>query len=345
MMQSSNHRLLPTLLFFLAAAAAASCLSALGRNPGVRDLNEASAATEPVALDGEPISPLPLTISLDVRKVELGRRLFNDSRLSRDNTISCASCHDLKQNGAGDQARSAGVGGALGDRNAPTVFNSGFNFRQFWDGRAETLEDQIDGPIHDRKEMATDWPQILDKLRADADYVTAFSSIYGRSIDSVAVKDAIATFERSLITPESPFDRYLGGDRSALTEEEKEGYRLFKESGCSSCHQGILVGGNMFEKLGIIRTYFADRGQISKSDLGRFNITGNEADRFTFKVPSLRNVARTAPYFHDGSAQTLEEAVAVMAKYQLGRELNDNDVHRIAQFLESLNGKLPGGAP
>ncbi len=338
-------RLLSTLLFVLAAVAAASGLLALGRNPGPLNVIEASAATEPVSLDGEPISPLPLTISLDIRKVELGKRLFGDSRLSLDNTISCASCHNLKQNGAGDQARSAGIGGALGDRNAPTVFNSGFNFRQFWDGRAETLEDQIDGPIHDRKEMATDWPQILDKLRADPDYVTAFSSIYGRPMDSSAIKDAIATFERSLITPNSPFDRYLRGDRSSLTEEEQEGYRLFKESGCSSCHQGILVGGNMFEKLGIVRDYFAGRSQITKSDLGRFNITGKETDRFEFKVPSLRNVARTAPYFHDGSAQTLEEAVSVMAKYQLGRELDENDVHRIVQFLESLNGELPGVDP
>jgi cytochrome c peroxidase len=229
--------------------------------------------------------------------------------------------------------------------NVPTVFNSGLNFRQFWDGRAETLEDQIDGPIHDPAEMGTDWPHILDKLRADSEYAVAFAAIYRQEIDSSTIKDALATFERSLITPDCRFDRYLRGDANALSAEEKEGYQLFKDNGCSSCHQGVLAGGNMFEKFGIVGNYFADRGQITKADLGRFNVTGQEADRYRFKVPSLRNVARTAPYFHDGSASTLEAAVSVMTRYQLGRQLTANDLHRIVQFLETLNGKTPGESP
>ena len=337
--------LLPALLFVVAGAAAASSLSVLRRNAHPMGLVEVGAAAEPDALDREPISPLPRTIELDARKVELGRRLFHDTRLSADNSISCASCHKLEQNGADSRVRSAGVGGALGDVNVPTVFNSGFNFRQFWDGRAETLEDQVDGPIHHPAEMATDWPQVVGKLEADSEYAADFASLYAKRIDSRGIKDAIATFERSLITPDARFDRYLRGDGNALSAEEKEGYRLFKDNGCSSCHQGVLAGGNMFEKFGIVADYFADRGRIAKADLGRFNVTGQEADRFKFKVPGLRNVARTAPYFHDGSAQTLEEAVSVMARYQLGRQLTANELHRIVQFLETLNGKLPGGDP
>jgi cytochrome c peroxidase len=344
-MHRIKQSLLPALLFIVAGAAAASGLSVLGRNARSASLVEVGAAAEPDVLDDEPIHPIPQKIDLDPRKVDLGRRLFHDPRLSADNSVSCASCHDLRRNGADDRVTSVGVAGAKGGVNAPTVFNSGFNFRQFWDGRAETLEDQVEGPIHHPAEMATDWPQILEKLRADPIYAAAFSSIYTQGMESRTIKEAIATFERSLITPDSRFDRYLRGDRGALTAEEKEGYRLFKNNGCSSCHQGILAGGNMFEKFGIVADYFADRGRIVKADLGRFNVTGQETDRYKFKVPSLRNVARTAPYFHDGSATTLEEAVGVMAKYQLGRQLTARELGLIVQFLDTLNGEYPGGDP
>jgi len=347
--RQSMHRikrsLVPTLLFLAAFAAMALGLSVLRKSGRPTGSVEANETAEPDGLEREPISPLPRTIELDSRKVELGRRLFHDKRLSADNSVSCATCHNVRENGADIKVRSAGMGGALGDVNTPTVFNSGFSFRQFWDGRAETLEDQIDEPIRHPAEMATDWPQILNKLQADSEYVAAFSSIYATKVESRGIKDAIATFERSLITPNSRFDRYLRGDSQALTAEEKEGYRLFKESGCSSCHQGVLVGGNMFEKLGIVRDYFADRGHITKFDFGRFNATGVEENRFEFKVPSLRNVARTAPYFHDGSARSLDEAVSVMARYQLGRELTATELHRIVQFLETLTGKSPEGVP
>jgi len=335
--------LIPAILFVVAGAAAASGFSILGRH--MRPSRSASLGTivEPDVLADEPIHPIPRTIELDSRKVVLGGRLFHDSRLSADSTVSCASCHNLHRYGADNVARSVGVGGAKGDANTPTVFNSGLNFRQFWDGRAETLEDQIDGPIRNPAEMGSDWPQILNKLRADPDYTAQFSAIYATGMDSRTIKDAIATFERSLITPDCRFDRYLRGDSHAITAAEKEGYRLFKQNGCSSCHQGVLAGGNMFEKFGVVADYFADRGRIVRADLGRFNITGQEDDRYTFKVPSLRNVARTAPYFHDGSAKTLKEAVSVMAKYQLGRQLSADELGLIVQFLETLTGEYSGG--
>ncbi len=344
-MQKIKRGLLPALLFVAASAAVASGLSILGRNPrAIRAAAVVKTAT-PDSPDREPISPLPRNIEVDSRKVELGRRLFHETRFSANNSLSCASCHDVRKSGADGRAKSLGVGGALGEVNAPTVFNSGFSFRQFWDGRAESLEDQIDGPIHNPLELASDWSHIIGKLKDDADYVSAFAAIYHAKMDSGTIKDAIASYERSLVTPDCRFDRYLQGDRNAITPEEKEGYRLFKDNGCSSCHQGILVGGNMFERLGIVRNYFEDRGNITKADYGRYNVTHDEQDRFAFKVPSLRNVARTAPYFHDASAQTLDEAVEVMARYQLGRDLTAKELHLIVQFLGTLNGRNPEAGP
>lgn len=344
-MHKIKRSLLPALLFVVASAAIASGLSLSDRSARTIRAAAASQTAQPDLIDREPISPLPRRIDLDSRKVELGRRLFHETRFSADNSLSCASCHNVRKDGADGRAKSVGVGGALGDVNAPTVFNSGLSFRQFWDGRAETLEDQIDGPVHNSRELASDWPRIIGKLTDDADYVAAFARIYRSRIESGTIKDAIATYERSLITPGCRFDDYLQGDRNAITPEEKEGYRLFKDNGCGSCHQGVLVGGNMFEKLGIIRNYFEDRGNITKADYGRYNVTHDEQDRFVFKVPSLRNVARTAPYFHDASAQTLDEAVDVMARYQLGRELTANDVHLIVQFLATLTGRNPEATP
>lgn len=292
----------------------------------------------PGGLEGEPIAPLPLHVPLDQKKVDLGRRLFLDPRLSRDNTISCGSCHRLELAGTDGRDRSIGVGGATGDINAPTVFNSGFNFHQFWDGRAATLEDQIDGPLTHPKEMGSSWPEVIRKLQNMPDYVKAFRALYLDGIQSAHIKDAIATFERSLITPDAPFDRYLRGDREALTERERAGYQRFKAYGCVACHQGVNIGGNMFQRFGIAADYFADRGHVTRADFGRFNVTGLERDRYRFKVPSLRNVALTAPYFHDGSAATLPDAVNTMAKYQLGRTLSPEDRDLIVAFLTSLTG-------
>lgn len=290
----------------------------------------------------EPIRPVPQSLPLDARKVSLGKKLFHETLLSKDNTVSCASCHDLTKGGTDRRVRSVGINQAEGDINAPTVFNSGLHFKQFWDGRAETLAEQVDGPTQADKEMGSTWPEVVTKLQAVPAYATAFKEIYSDGIQRKNVKDAIAEFEKSLITPNSRFDKYLRGDDQAVTEDEKEGYKKFKSYGCITCHQGVNVGGNLFQPLGVMGDYFGDRGSITRADLGRFNVTGNEEDKFTFKVPGLRNIALTAPYFHDGSAKTLEEAVSTMAKYQLGRELPPQDTAQIVLFLKSLTGEYNG---
>lgn len=289
----------------------------------------------------EPISPLPLAHHQDPAKISVGRALFNDVRLSKDNTVSCATCHRIELGGTDHLPKSMGVEGQIGNLNAPTVFNSGLNFLQFWDGRAESLEAQVDGPIHNSHEMATSWPELLSKLQADSALMESIGKAYGVALSESVVKDAIATYERSLLTPNSRFDQYLRGDNSALSDQELNGYQLFKSYGCVSCHQGRGVGGNMFEKMGVVRDYFADRGNITTADFGRYNVTGKEDHKFEFKVPSLRNVELTAPYFHDGSAQTLEQAVNVMAYYQLGRKIPDEDMQAIISFLKTLSGELP----
>jgi len=290
----------------------------------------------------EPIKPIPQAIQLDNRKVKLGEKLFHDPSLSRDGTVSCASCHNLQTGGTDRLTHSVGIKKAEGPINAPTVFNSAFHFKQFWDGRAESLEDQVDGPAQAEKEMGSTWNDIIAKLQRSPAYVATFGQIYPDGIQPANIRNAIAEFERSLITPNSRFDRYLRGDNSALTDDEREGYRKFKLYGCITCHQGVNVGGNMFQPFGLMGDYFADRGNITKSDLGRYNVTGKEEDKFVFKVPSLRNVALTAPYFHDGSAKTLEAAVTTMAQYQLGRELPTEDRDQIVKFLKSLTGEYNG---
>ena len=286
----------------------------------------------------EPISPLPSLLQLNPRKVALGQKLFDDKRLSRDGTIACASCHDLRAGGDDGRVVSVGLGGALGGINAPTVFNSGLNFAQFWDGRAGTLEDQIDGPIQHPQEMGTTWPAVIARLRIVPDYAKSFGRLYPDGMTVRNIKDAIATFERSLVTPNSRFDRFLNGDGQAITEEEHKGYTYFKSLGCVSCHQGINIGGNMFQPFGVMLSRQGKNSAVSRLDLGRYNVTGLEEDKFVFKVPSLRNVALTAPYFHDGSAPDLPAAVRVMAEAQLGRRLTDDQVRSIVAFLNTLTG-------
>ena len=287
--------------------------------------------------------PLPLALPLDARKVALGQRLFHDARLSKDDTVSCASCHSLGTGGTDNQARSVGVAGGVGTINAPTVYNSGLNFVQFWDGHAPSLESQIDGPVNHPQEMASNWPQVLAKVVADANYPAIFAELYPQGITEATVKDALATFERSLITPDSRFDQFLRGDANALNAQEQRGYALFQSYGCASCHQGQNLGGNMFEKMGLMGDYFADRGgELTDADKGRFNVTGKPQNMHEFRVPSLRNVALTAPYFHDGHAHTLEQAVVIMAQYQLGRPMPPADLNDITAFLRSLTGQYLG---
>jgi cytochrome c peroxidase len=319
--------------------AALAALVALGCGEGAA---AAPAALAPPRSDAPvelgPIAPLEAAKNLDPARLELGRQLFADVRLSGNGKLACATCHDLARGGVDGKPHSLGVGGEPLAVNTPSVFNASLNFRQFWDGRALTLEAQIDGPLLNPAEMGSSWPRVLDTLGQDRELAGRFARSYPQGLTPANVKDALATFERSLITPNSPFDRYLSGDSGALSSDARHGYELFTTYGCSSCHQGRGVGGNMFQKLGIMADYFAARGNETAADLGRFNVTHDEADRHVFKVPSLRNVALTAPYLHDGSVPTLPDAVRTMARFQLGRDLSDGEVHALGAFLESLTG-------
>ena len=301
-----------------------------------------SESKENIALH-EPIQPITLQLELNESKVKLGNKLFHEPWLSGDNKVSCASCHNLNIGGTDRLVRSIGIQKQLSFVNSPTVFNSGFNFKQFWDGRAETLEAQTEEVILSERVMrGGSWLKVINKLKQFSEYDSWFRELYPDGITSDNIKDAIATFERSLYTPNSRFDQFLHGNQNAITEEEKQGYRRFKSYGCISCHQGMLLGGNMFQTFGLLEDYFGDRGKVTKADLGRFNVTGDEHDRYAFKVPSLRNVVLTSPYFHDGSAETLEEAIKVMAKYQLGRQLPQTDIALIIKFLITLTGEYQG---
>ena len=276
-----------------------------------------------------PFAPLPPAPDENVDKVLLGEQLFHDARLSADDTVSCASCHDLQDGGADGLTKPVGIDGKQGGINTPTVFNSAHNFTQFWDGRAESLEQQAAGPVHNPAEMGSNWDEVTAKLNADPQIQALFEKLYPDGVSGDNIVDAIATFERTLTTPDGPFDRYLRGDDNAISAKAKYGMELFQTYGCASCHQGVNIGGNMYQTMGAMGDYFGDRGAENSNDLGRFQVTGRDQDRHVFKVPSLRMVAHTAPYLHDGRAKTLEDAVLVMAKYQLGRELPREDVDAI----------------
>lgn len=301
-----------------------------------------SACLHPSSFAAEPIRPIPEPTNINQKKAALGNKLFHDPQLSKDGTIACSSCHDLASGGDDGKPVSTGVGERQGLINAPTVYNSSLSFRQFWDGRAKDLEAQVDSPLQAEHEMASLWPDVVAKLYKDKAYPALFSALYPEGITRQSIKDAIVEFEKTLLTPNSRFDRWLNGDESALTTQEKRGYKLFKSYGCTSCHQGANVGGNMFQVFGVLNSYFKKRGNISDADLGRYNITGNEADRHAFKVPSLRMAAHTAPYLHDGSAATLRDAVDIMFEFQLGRPAPDKDKDDIVAFIKSLAGELQG---
>lgn len=296
-------------------------------------------------LVGEPISPLPTldSLQLDPKKIKLGERLFQDTRFSKDNSTACISCHNLDKGGADGRKNSIGVRQQLGTINTPTIFNSGLNFHQFWDGRSDSLEDQVDKVVHNPHELDMNWDDLVKILKSDANLVADFNAAYPQEgLQAANIQNALASYERSLLTP-SRFDRHLLGDAKALDQDELKGYQLFKDYGCVACHQGVNVGGNMFQKFGVMDDYFAKRGSVTEADFGRFNVTKQEADKFVFKVPSLRNVALTAPYFHDGSTDTLNAAVDVMFRHQLGRTASDEDKRLIVKFLNTLTGENLGG--
>lgn len=300
---------------------------------------EETTLLEPVS---EPIQPLPEAIAVAADKFALGERLFSDPRLSRDGKVSCASCHALHTGGVDRKPYSNGINETITTVNTPTVFNVAYNFRFNWDGKFSNLFDHTDALMQNPRVMGIEWPNLLSELEAAPDYSQTFSEVYKDGITQTNVIDAIVAYETALTTPSARFDQYLQGDQAALSSAELEGYELFKAYGCVSCHQGVNVGGNMFQKFGVIGDYFADRGNVTEADYGRFNVTQDEADRYVFRVPSLRNVAVTPPYFHDGSAETLEEAIAIMVKYQLGRPIPTEHLQQIAQFLQTLTGEYQG---
>lgn len=292
---------------------------------------------------GEPVQPLPASLSADSAKVALGFALYHDTRLSGDNTISCATCHGLNTAGVDRKQYSEGINGQFGGVNAPTVYNAALNFLQFWDGRAADLKEQAAGPPLNPVEMGcASFDEICVKLADDKAFSAQFLAVYPEGFNQSTVTDAIAEFEKTLLTP-SRFDHYLMGDKNALTAEELEGYQLFKDNKCATCHVGMNLGGQSFEYMGIKDNYFDYRGTgLTDGDNGRFAVTRNEADRHRFKTPTMRNVLLTAPYMHDGTIQTIEDAIQVMHEFQIGRHISDAETAKIIAFLGTLNGEYDG---
>lgn len=293
---------------------------------------------------GEPIRPIIPSENVDLRKAELGFALFHDPRLSVDNTVSCASCHALDMGGVDNHQYSHGVEERLGGVNAPTVYNAVYNFVQFWDGRAKTLAEQAAGPPLNPVEMASEsFDEIIAKLQQDENYVKLFAELYPEGITEATITNAIEEFERTLVTPNSQFDKWLLGDDSALTAQELRGYELFKEYSCATCHTGVNLGGESYELMGLRRHYFEERGlELTEEDNGRYKQTQDERDRHRFKVPGLRNVELTWPYYHDGSRLTMDDAVRDMALYQCDVELAEGEVQDIVAFLRTLTGEYKG---
>ena len=280
------------------------------------------------------------------QKVKLGKILYFDKRLSKDGNISCNSCHNLSTGGVDNLSTSPGDDGTLGDRNSPTVLNAAYHSSQFWDGRAKDVEEQAGMPILNPVEMAIPSEQFLvDRLRGIELYQSMFADAFpepGSPITYTNLRKAIAAFERTLVTP-SRFDDYLNGDSKALTIAEKEGLKSFMDAGCITCHNGAMLGGSSFQKFGQFKEYWHYTGS-KHIDEGLFKVTGNEVDKYMFKVPSLRNIALTGPYFHDGSVDALSDAIGIMAEINLNTKLTEDEIGKIETFLESLNGQLPEGA-
>ena len=317
--------------------------------------NEAPKKVEPISADQTAIFDKAIKIfavlpseapnaenPLTEEKVVLGKKLYLDKRLSKDNTQSCNTCHNLETYGVDNQPTSAGNNGGKGDRNSPTSFNSALHISQFWDGRNKDVEEQAGGPILNPVEMEMpDEAAVIARIKADEDYVKMFSEVYPNEEDPITYKNitwSIGAFERTLLTP-SPFDAYLGGDKDALTKEQIDGLEVFMDAGCTTCHNGALLGGTTLMKFGL----FTDYWPLTKSnpiDSGKYMVTHNKADLFVFKTPSLRNIEMTYPYFHDGSVADLSEAVQIMAKTEVGKELSEEQVNSIVNFLNSLTGEL-----
>ena len=285
----------------------------------------------------EPIKLIQAAQVSDAGKVELGKKLWFEPRLSMSGIISCNTCHNLSMGGTDNLKTSIGHGWKAGPVNSPTVFNSSLAIAQFWDGRAADLKEQAGGPIQADVEMNMPHTLAVGILQSIPGYVDEFKRVYGKDkIDIDMITDSIAEFEKTLVTPNARFDKWLAGDDKALTEKELAGYTLFKESGCVACHNGPAAGGTSFQRMGVVEPY-----KTSSPAEGRSAVTGVDADRFNFKVPTLRNVELTYPYFHDGEAATLEQAVDTMGRLQLGRTYSQDEIGQIVAFLKTLTGELP----
>ena len=297
--------------------------------------------------EGHTLQGIPITLTsralTDEAKVALGRILYNDTRLSGDNTVSCATCHNLDKGGCDNLQYSEGIRGQFGGVNAPTVFNAVFNFAQFWDGRAKTLADQAAGPPLNPIEMGSaSFDEIIAKLAADEELTAQFTAAYPEGWSAYNICNAIQEYEYTLVTPNSPFDRYLLGDEEAMSADAVAGYDLFKANRCATCHAGINMGGQSYEHLGLYADYFADRGtELTEEDFGRGKQEESAYYDHRFKTPTLRNVALTAPYYHDGSIDNLSEAITSMMKYQVGKTLTEKETAQMKAFLESLTGEIP----
>ena len=295
------------------------------------------------------IQVIPDSLPVDARKVALGRKMYNEKRISLDGSLSCATCHVVEQGGADPRGTrtSEGINGQFGGINAPTVFNATFNVEQFWNGRAHTLADQAAGPPVNPVEMGDQtWEQICERLSKDAALVAEFKAIYPEGLTEKTVTDAIGEYEKTLITPNDRLDQYLKGNAQALNASEQKGLQLFQDNTCATCHVGKSLGGQSFEYLGIFEDYFAAREQsqpnvkYNDDDKGLAGFTGKDADLHRFKVPTLRNLSKTAPYFHDGTMPTIEDAVKAMFRFELGREASEEETTSISAFLKALDGEI-----
>lgn len=285
----------------------------------------------------EPIQPIPISFDYDAAKIELGKNLFFEPRLSKSGWITCNSCHNLSTGGVDNLPTSIGHKWIFGPINSPTVLNAKFNLAQFWDGRAKDLKEQAKGPIANPMEMASNHELVVGVLQSIPAYVQWFKEVYkDEKITIDNVTDAIAAFEETLTTPNSRFDAWLNGYNDKISESERQGYDLFKDKGCIICHNGIGAGGTSFQKFGVAKPYDKDT-----QTLGRYNVTKEEKDKYAFKVPLLRNIELTAPYFHDASAWSLSEAVKIMAEYQLGGTFTEDEIDKIVAFLRTLTGDQP----
>lgn len=283
---------------------------------------------------------------LTPEKIALGKALYYDKRLSKDETVSCNSCHNLETFGVDNEATSDGDTGEKGDRNSPTVLNAALHFVQFWDGRAKNVEEQAGGPILNPVEMAIPNEDFLiERLSAIEEYQQQYAKAFPDEDNPLTYDNtvkAIGAFERTLMT-KSPFDDFLEGDVNALTPQQRTGLKAFIDNGCITCHMGVLLGGNMYHKFGVYDEYWKYT-KSEKVDEGLANVTGDETQKFIFKVPSLRNVEKTFPYYHDGSVYELSNAISIMAKTQLNKDLTDQQIADIGAFLTSLTGEVPENA-